>query len=120
MKSGGGSGGTLLCFFFVVAGSGVITGDSFVGGGVDTLGSGSTLGGGTVMDGVGIVALLGMFVIVGRSSAVLKIVASSRSAFRVESPAVNVGVVVEGGAVRIAIMSVAACFKKSSMCISGN
>ena len=43
----------------------------------------------------------------------------SRSALRVVSPACNDGVVVEGGLVRILIISLAACLRKSSKCISG-
>ena len=48
------------------------------------------------------------------STTLLSTVAISRSAFLVGSPAWREGVVVEGGAVRIVIISVAACLKKSS------
>ena len=61
----------------------------------------------------------GLLVVCGSSSACFNIVAKSKRAFLVSSPAFSDGVVVEGGAVRIVIISVAACRKKSSSCISG-
>ena len=50
----------------------------------------------------------------GRVSILFSCVASSSNAFLTGSPACNVGVVVEGGLVRMVIMSVAACLRKST------
>ena len=104
-KFGGISGGTCNC------------------GGGDTLGDGCTLGDG-ISTGIGIsggvIMDVGGVIDVGRSSTLFKIVAISRSALRVLSPTCKEGVVVEGGDVKMVIMPVAACFKKSSRCISGN
>ena len=55
----------------------------------------------------------------GRSSARCKIVAISSSAFFVVSPACKDGVVVDGGVVRIVIISEAAWRKKCSSFTSG-
>ena len=64
--------------------------------------SGSTLGGGT-----------GGETSVGSLSTRFKMVANFRIAFFVVSPASSVIVVVDGGDVKIVIMSVAACRKKN-------
>ena len=50
----------------------------------------------------------------GRVSILFSCVANSSNAFLTGSPACNVGVVVDGGLVRMVIMSVAACLRKST------
>ena len=57
---------------------------------------------------------------VGRSVSLFRTVAMSRRAFLFLSPVCRDGVVDVGGEVRIVIISVAACFRKSSIFISGN
>ena len=50
----------------------------------------------------------------GKSSALFNILAMSRSSFLVMSPACSDGVVVDGGAVSIVMISVVACLRKLS------
>ena len=56
---------------------------------------------------------------VGSCSIWFREVARSSKALQIGSPACKEGVVVEGGCVKIVMMSVAACFKKSTNLISG-
>ena len=55
----------------------------------------------------------------GRSSALCSIFAMSRSVFLVMSPACDDDVVVDGGDVRIVMISIAACLRKISRLTSG-
>ena len=59
-------------------------------------------------------------VVKGSFSALLSTVTISSRVFFVGSPACNEWVVVEGGAVRIVIISVSACLKKSPNLTCGN
>ena len=56
---------------------------------------------------------------VGKDSFLFKIVANFKSALCVVSPASSVGIEEDGGLVKILIMSVAACLKKSAVVIFG-
>ena len=55
----------------------------------------------------------------GKGFVRFNIVANSKRSFLVSSPACSDDVVVDGGAVRMVIISVAACVKKSSILTSG-
>ena len=56
----------------------------------------------------------------GMGVTLCSIVANSKSAFLVVSPAFRSSVVVDGGSVSNVIISVAACLRKESRLISGN
>ena len=100
-------------------------GDCNVGAGVGAMGC--TLGSCVLMfTGMCFVAgiTLGVGVAVGRGSGILSIlfncVANVSSALRTGSPASKLGVVVDGGAVKMVMISTAACFRKSVNFTCGN
>ena len=66
--------------------------------------------------GVGVSTLTGS----GIASILFNCVASVSNAFRTGSPASKLGEVVDGGCVRRVMISVAACFKKSTSLTCGN
>ena len=118
-----------MCFSGIVVATGVVkvtflaADSNMIGVGLCTLGSGGdccTLGSGEDCCTLGSGRECCLFVTCVGFVALLRIVATSNSAFFVVSPSFNVGIVVLGGLVRMSIISVVACLRKSSSDTFGN